>query len=214
MTIFICGDSTAATYKPEQAPITGWGQVLGEFIPGVNIVNKSMGGRSTKSFLADGRLVAIEKDVRPGDLVLIQFTHNDGSDLVWRHTDPHTSFAANLAIFVDTARIHGATPVLMTPIPRRSWKAGELTDLHGEYPDAIRRVAMQKGVPLLDITVEGMKALRELGEAATRPLYMNVEPGVYPAYPNGNQDDTHTQRAGAELYARITAELLWQQSLI
>lgn len=214
MTIFICGDSTAATYKPEQAPITGWGQVLGEFIPGVNIVNKSMGGRSTKSFLADGRLVAIEKDVQPGDLVLIQFTHNDGSDLVWRHTDPHTSFAANLAIFVDTARIHGATPVLMTPIPRRYWREGELVDAHGEYPDAIRRVAMQKGVPLLDITVEGMKALQELGEEATHPLYMNVEPGLYPAYPNGNKDDTHTQRAGAELYARITAELLWQQSLI
>ncbi len=214
MTIFICGDSTATTYAPERAPITGWGQVLGELIPGVNIVNKSMGGRSTKSFLADGRLVAIEKDIQPGDLLLIQFTHNDGSDLVWRHTDPHTSFAANLAIFVDTARIHGAVPVLMTPIPRRCWREGELIDLHGEYPEVIRRVAMQKGAALLEITLEGMKALREMGEEATRSLYMNVEPGLYPAYPDGSRDDTHTQRAGAELYARITAELLKKQGLI
>lgn len=214
MTIFICGDSTAATYAPERAPITGWGQVLGEFIPGVNIVNKAMGGRSTKSFLSEGRLVAIEKDIQPGDLLLIQFTHNDTSDLVWRHTDPHTSFAANLEIFVDTARMHGAIPVLMTPIPRRYWRNGELIDAHGEYPDAIRRVAMQKGVPLLEITLEGMKALRDLGEAAVYPLYLNVEPGLYPAYPNGSKDDTHTQRAGAELYARIAAEQLRRLRLV
>ncbi len=214
MTIFICGDSTAATYAPERAPITGWGQVLGEFIPGVNIVNKAMGGRSTKSFLSEGRLVAIEKDIQPGDLLLIQFTHNDTSDLVWRHTDPHTSFAANLEIFVDTARMHGAIPVLMTPIPRRYWRNGELIDAHGEYPDAIRRVAMQKGVSLLEITLEGMQALREMGDEATRPLYMNFDAGLYPAYPDGSKDNTHTQRAGAELYARITAGLLKKQNLI
>ena len=214
MTIFICGDSTAATYAPENAPITGWGQVLGEFIPGVEIVNKSMGGRSTKSFLADGRLVAIEQAIQPGDLMLIQFTHNDTSDLVWRHTDPYTSFAANLALYVDTARIHGATPVLMTPIPRRYWRNGELLDAHGDYPDAIRLVAMQKGVHLLEITQEAMKALRDMGEEATYPLYMNVEPGLYPAYPNGSKDDTHTQRAGAEFYARMTADMLRQQGLI
>lgn len=214
MTIFICGDSTAATYAPERAPITGWGQVLGEFIPGVNIVNKAMGGRSTKSFLADGRLVAIEQEIQPGDMLLIQFTHNDGSDLVWRHTDPHTSFAANLEIFVDTARIHGAIPVLMTPIPRRCWREGELLDLHGEYPEAIRRVAMKRGVPLLEVTLEGMQALRDLGEEATYSFYMNVEPGLYPAYPNGSKDDTHTQSAGARLYARITADLLKKQNLI
>ncbi len=214
MTIFICGDSTATTYAPERAPMTGWGQLLGEHFPGVRIVNKSMGGRSTKSFLADGRLSAIEAEIQPGDLLLIQFTHNDGSDLVWRHTDPYTSFAANLEIFVDTARIHGAAPVLMTPIPRRCWREGQLIDLHGEYPKAIRLVAQQKGVPLLDITREGMKALQEMGEEATYDLFMNVAPGLYPAYPDGSKDDTHTQRAGAALFARITAELLRKNKLI
>ncbi|MBQ8616609.1 MAG: rhamnogalacturonan acetylesterase [Clostridia bacterium] len=214
MTIYICGDSTAASYAPERAPITGWGQVLSEFIPGVTVVNKAMGGRSTKSFLSEGRLVDIEKEIQPGDLLLIQFTHNDTSDLVWRHTDPHTSFVSNLSIFVDTARIHGAIPVLMTPIPRRYWRDGVLIDAHGEYPEAIRRLAVQKGVALLEVCEEGMKALREMGEEATHPLYMNVEPGLYPAYPDGSRDDTHTQRAGAQFYARITAELLKAQKLI
>lgn len=54
MTIYICGDSTAATYPPENAPITGWGQLLGDYLPNVNVVNKAVGGRSTKSFLAEG----------------------------------------------------------------------------------------------------------------------------------------------------------------
>ncbi len=98
MTIYICGDSTAATYPPENAPITGWGQLLGDYLPNVNVVNKAVGGRSTKSFLAEGRLTDIERTIQPGDLLLIQFTHNDTSDLVWRHTDPNTSFSANLEI--------------------------------------------------------------------------------------------------------------------
>ncbi len=92
MTIFICGDSTAASYKPEQAPQTGWGQALPEILPGVRVENRAAAGRSSKSFLAEGRLQKIETELRPGDLLLIQFTHNDCSDLVWRHTDPWTSF--------------------------------------------------------------------------------------------------------------------------
>ncbi len=72
MTIFICGDSTAASYTEDKAPITGWGQVLGELLPGVNIANHAMAGRSSKSFLAEGRLIPIEKALQPGDLLLIQ----------------------------------------------------------------------------------------------------------------------------------------------
>ena len=71
MTIYICGDSTAASYTPEKAPITGWGQVLGEFLPGVEIINHAFAGRSSKSFLAEGRLQPVEEHIRPGDLLLI-----------------------------------------------------------------------------------------------------------------------------------------------
>ncbi len=214
MTIFVCGDSTAATYAPERAPITGWGQVLEEFLPDVRIVSKAMGGRSTKSFLADGRLVAIEKEMQPGDVLLIQFTHNDTSDLVWRHTDANTSFVSNLAIFVDTARIHGATPVLLTPIPRRYFRDGVLIDAHGAYPEAIRRLATARGVRLIDVLQEGMAALEAMGEEATEPLFMNVAPGLYPAYPDGSRDNTHTQAAGARLFARIIADGLKSLGLL
>lgn len=214
MTIYVCGDSTAAAYTPEEAPITGWGQMLEKFVPDATVKNLARGGRSTKSFLSEGRLQAVEGEMGPGDLLLIQFTHNDTSDLVWRHTDPWTSFLNNLSIFVDTARMRGAQPVLMTPICRRYWREGALQESHGEYPAAIRALAGKLNVPLIDIYEKSTALVREMGDEASRKLYMHVAPGMYPAYPDGQQDDTHTQALGAETFARMTAEGLRALGLI
>lgn len=214
MTVYICGDSTAASYKPEEAPITGWGQVLSEFLPGVRVENRAMGGRSTKSFLSEGRLQRIETELQPGDLLLIQFSHNDESDLVWRHTDPWTSFYHNLEIYVDTAQLLKAHPVLMTPICRRFWQDGQLVESHGDYPDAIRTLAARRNLPLLDLYEQSKAYVRELGEQDSRKLYMHLAPGLYPAYPNGSNDDTHTQPAGARAYARMTADGLTASGMI
>ncbi len=214
MTIYVCGDSTAATYTPEEAPITGWGQCLGEFVPGHRVVNCAAGGRSTKSFLAEGRLVSIEEQIQPGDLLLIQFTHNDTSDLVWRHTDEWTSFINNLSIFVDTARLYQARPVLMTAICRRYWREGVLLESHGQYTDAIRHLAGVRNVPLIDMYQKSRELVLSLGEEESKRLYLYTEKGVYPHYPDGSRDDTHTQKAGAMAYARITAEELGRLDLI
>ncbi|MCH5286903.1 MAG: rhamnogalacturonan acetylesterase [Christensenellaceae bacterium] len=214
MTLYLCGDSTAAAYAPERAPICGWGQVLGELIPGVTVVNAAMPGRSTKSFLSEGRLKAIEREIRPGDLMLIQFGHNDGSDLVWRHTDPYTSYFNNLSIFVDTARLCGAVLVLLTPICRRNFVDGRLTPTHGDYPDAVRLLAAQRSVPLIDMCALSHAHVSSLGEEASRALFMHVEPGVYPDYPDGCTDNTHTRRAGAEAWARMVAAELRRLGLI
>ena len=210
MTIYVCGDSTAAGYKPEEAPITGWGQMLGECLPGVRVENRAMGGRSTKSFLSEGRLQKIETEIQPGDLLLIQFSHNDESDLVWRHTDPWTSFYHNLEIYVDTALLHQAQPVLMTPICRRCWQDGQLLESHGDYLNAIRVLAARRNVPLIDMYEKSAMLVRSLGDEESKKLYLHLAPGLYPAYPNGSCDDTHTQRAGAEAYAKMTAEALIQ----
>ena len=214
MTIFICGDSTAASYKPEQAPLTGWGQAMADMLPDVPVVNAAMAGRSTKSFLSEGRLIPVEERLRAGDLMLIQFTHNDWSDLVWRHTDPHTSFVNNLAIFVETARLAGAVPVLLTPICLRSFAEGALQPAHGAYPEAIRTLARSRGVPLIDLYAMSFRAISDMGDEASRRLYMHVAPGEYPAYPDGQQDDVHTRYEGAALYARMVADALRDMRLI
>lgn len=214
MRIYICGDSTAATYTPDEAPIMGWGQVLGEFVGELPVENRAMCGRSTKSFLAEGCLQRIETEIQPGDLLLIQFSHNDESDLVWRHTDPWTSFYHNLEIYVDTAILHQAQPVLLTPICRRYWRDGELVSSHADYPEVIRLLAGRRNIPLIDMYDKSMALVRSMGDAESRKLYMHVEKGVYPAYPEGDADDTHTRRAGAEAYARMVAEDLKRYGLI
>ncbi len=214
MTIYICGDSTAASYTEQMAPMTGWGQLLGDHAAGVRVENRAMAGRSTKSFLSEGRLQKIETEIEPGDLLLIQFTHNDSSDLVWRHTDPWTSFRHNLIIFVNTAILHGARAVLMTPICCRIWRDGKLLESHGEYPEVIRVLARERGVPLIDLYAQSTAYLRRLGEEGSKKMYMHLEKGAYPAWPEGSADDTHTRREGAEAYARMTAEALKALGLV
>ena len=193
--------------------MVGWGQVLGEMID-VPVENRAMAGRSSKSYLAEGRLQKIETEIEPGDLLLIQFTHNDTSDLVWRHTDPWTSFLHCLSIYVDTARQNQAVPVLLTPICVRNWEEDVLQESHGVYPDAVRHLALERNVPLIDLYQESTQYLRKIGEEASRKLYMNVEKGIYPRYPDGQTDNTHTQRAGAEAWAGIVAEKLKALGLI
>lgn len=214
MTIHICGDSTAQSYTADRAPQTGWGQVIGEYLPGVEINNRAMAGRSTKSFLAEERLEAIKPLLQKGDLLLIQFAHNDWNEKPERHTEPYTTYTENLNVFIDAALDRGAVPVLLTPIPMRCWEEGQLKDMHGEYPVAMRQLALQRGVALLDVYEYGLRALTDMGEAVTEPLYMNFDAGLFSAYPDGSKDNAHTQRAGAELFASIVADLLKKNNLV
>ncbi|MBR6028192.1 MAG: rhamnogalacturonan acetylesterase [Clostridia bacterium] len=214
MTIYICGDSTAASYTENETPFMGWGQALPALLPGVKVDNQARAGRSSKSFLAEGRLQAIEPLLQPGDLLLIQFAHNDESNLVWRRTEPRGSFLNCLSLYVDTARLWGAVPVLLTPICVRTWLNGKLQPSHGEYPEAVRTLARQRAVPLLDLYRESFRAVKALGEEGSRALYLHVAPGLYPACPEGCADDTHTGKAGAEAFAKMVAEGLQALHLI
>ncbi len=115
---------------------------------------------------------------------------------------------------MDTARQNQAVPVLLTPICVRSWEGDVLQESHGVYPDAVRHLALERNVPLIDLYQESTQYLRKIGEEASRKLYMNVEKGIYPRYPDGQTDNTHTQRAGAEAWAGIVAEKLKALGLI
>ncbi len=201
MTIHICGDSTAASYPEDKAPLTGWGQVLPEHLPGVPVANHAIAGRSTKSFLEEGRLAAIEPALHPGDLLLIQFAHNDWNQRPERHTDPHTTYVQNLTTFITAARARGAQPVLLTSIPMRVWQSGVLQERHGEYVPAMRALAKRLDVPLVDVYAAGVAHLRTLGEAGSLALHMP-------------EDSAHTNRAGASVYARIVAEGLRALKLV
>jgi lysophospholipase L1-like esterase len=214
MRIFVCGDSTAASYNPEETRMVGWGQLLGDFLPGVTVVNLSMAGRSTKTFLAEGRLEPAGQ-ADPGDLVLIQFAHNDENEKKpERYTAPWTEFPENLKFFIRFAREHGAVPVLLTPICMRIWQDGKLQPTHGEYPAAMRAVAEETGVPLIDLYTESFRIVESMGEEGSKALFMHFAPGEDPAYPDGSEDNAHTKRAGAERFAAAAARGLKELGLV
>ena len=214
MRIFVCGDSTAASYNPEETRMVGWGQLLGDFLPGVTVVNLSMAGRSTKTFLAEGRLEPAGQ-ADPGDLVLIQFAHNDENEKKpERYTAPWTEFTDNLKYFIRFAREHGAVPVLLTPICMRIWQDGKLQPTHGEYPAAMRAVAEETGVPLIDLYTESFRIVESMGEEGSKALFMHFAPGEDPAYPDGSEDNAHTKRAGAERFAAAAAQGLKELGLV
>ena len=214
MRIFVCGDSTAASYNPEETRMVGWGQLLGDFLPGVTVVNLSMAGRSTKTFLAEGRLEPAGQ-ADPGDLVLIQFAHNDENEKKpERYTAPWTEFTENLRFFIRFAREHGAVPVLLTPICMRIWQDGKLQPTHGEYPVAMRTVAEETDVPLIDLYTESFHIVESMGEEGSKALFMHFAPGEDPAYPDGSEDNAHTKRAGAERFAAAAARGLKDLGLV
>ena len=206
VTVHLAGDSTMAAKRPEKRPETGWGEALPQHFDTaeVRVVNHAMNGRSTRTFITEGRWQALVDSVKRGDWVLIQFGHNDGSkDKVDRYTPP-TEYRRNLERFVADVRAKRAHPVLMTPVRRRKFDTGgALVDTHGEYPDLVRAVAREKRVPLLDLHEATARLLAEHGVDSSRALFLQLAPGGHANYPAGIEDNTHFSPRGAQLVAQL-----------
>ena len=200
--IVLVGDSTVTEDS-------GWGagfRILAG--SGVEVVNLAANGRSSKSYLDEGRWK--EAIGRRGHYYLIQFGHNDepgkGPE---RETDPETTFRANISRYVDEARAAGATPVLFSSIVRRQFNAtGVLVDTHGVYPWVARAVARETGAPFVDLQLLTEELVIRAGPEGSKRLYIWVEAGQYPAFPQARQDDTHLSPAGASEVARLAAREL------
>ncbi|MGN1019612.1 MAG: rhamnogalacturonan acetylesterase [Aristaeellaceae bacterium] len=209
-TIYIIGDSTVEDNTP---PFRGWGWALPDYVaPGVQVANHAMSGRSSLSFMNEGRFVPVEEGMQPGDLLLIQFGHNDEKDDAERHTDPATTFPRQLSRYCDAALAKGAQPVLMTPVCRRFFVgADSILYTHGEYPAAIRHLAAERGIPLLDLKQASRALYLSLGEEKTAELFVRLAPGEHPDFPDGHDDKTHFNAHGAQVIAGLVADLMRRQ---
>ncbi len=206
--IFYAGDSTAAQKRFNAYPETGMGQMLPLFLkPGMQVLNHAVNGRSTKSFIDEGRLDVIDSEIRPGDLLFIEFGHNDEKiNDPTRYTEAFGSFSDNLKVFIDTARKHGATPLLMTAIERRGFdENGELKHSHGDYIEAVKRVAEQEKCAFTDMNALTRELIIKTGEEESKKFFMNFGPGIYENYPEGKSDNTHLRPEGAIAFARLIA---------
>ena len=197
--VFYIGDSTVQLNKIDTYPQTGMAQVLHLFLKdSVQVMPFGKNGRSTKSFLDEGRFQPVQAAMEPGDLLLIQFGHNDEKPDPARYTEPYGSYQDNLRTFIRAAREAGAYPVLITPIARRRFdeKGVFLPGSHGEYPEAMRQLAGTENVPVADLTSLTENFLAELGDAASKPLF------VWPVH------NTHLKYDGAVAMVRFLAREL------
>ncbi|MFZ4122607.1 MAG: rhamnogalacturonan acetylesterase [Caulobacterales bacterium] len=207
--LFIAGDSTASAYGPERYPRMGWGMVFGcGLAPGVRLDNRAASGRSTKSFIKEGRWAALLRDLSPGDAVLIQFGHNDAKrEDPSRFTAADGAFSDNLNRFLDDVARADAEAILLTPVARRRFAEGRAIDSHGAYGEAVRAVARGSGAPLVDLLQASLALLDAIGEEASRAYFLHpgVTAGLAEA-PDMTPDDTHFSEAGARAIAGLVAQ--------
>jgi len=163
--IFLASDSTVQTYGAAQAPQQGWGQRIAEFFSDdVTIVNKAIGGRSSKSFIDEGRLDEIVGLLQTGDYLFAQWGINDRyrSDPA-RFTDPSTTFKQYLMMYIDAAHSKNAIPVLVTPTPRLDFSNGAFQNGFPEYCVAIKELGAETDTRVIDLQTKGLAYYTSIG---------------------------------------------------
>lgn len=234
-TIFVIGDSTAANKdisggKQER----GWAMALQcYFDDNILVDNHAVNGRSSKSFIDEGRWDKVLSRIKPGDYVIIQFGHNDEKSQPERHTDPGSTFDYNLARYVRETREHGGIPILMNSVVRRNFlhkapvisddemlrnttfsdgantiEGDSLVDTHGLYRIVPRDVAQRMNCHFIDANRITHDLEQSLGTEGSKALHMWFMPDTEPSEPKGKQDNTHYNIHGAHTVARLLADAI------
>ena len=206
--IYMAGDSTMANKPLAENPERGWGQLLPEFFTDrVVIENHAMNGRSTRSFIYEGRWDSLVSKVRKGDYVVIQFGHNDESPQKTDRYCTPAEYRYNLTRFVNDVRSKGGKPILCTSVQRRKFDDnGVFQDTHGDYPGYVRELASKMNVPLIDMQKKSEKVIVDAGAEGSKAIFLFIKPGEYASLPNGREDNTHFSEYGARLMARLFCE--------
>lgn len=210
-TIFLAGDSTAQVGDPQH---TGWGKPFADYIDPAkaNWVNAARGGRSSRTFVTEGLWDHLLSAVKPGDIVLIQFGHNDaglindrqraraslpglgdetqeiGNLQTGKHEIVHT-YGFYMKKMVEEAKAKGAMPILIGITVRNNWKDGRVERANGHFSEWTKQIAIAEHVAFIDLTDMAADRYEQMGQAAVKPLF--------------NADRTHSLPAGAALNAEL-----------
>jgi len=209
ISVFLAGDSTVQTDETIVPRRVGWGQVFQSLFDGeVTIHNHAKAGRGTKNFMAEGRLDEIKAGISKGDYLLIQFGHNDQkADDPNRYAAPFSAYKDNLKAIIQVARDKQALPVLITPVVLRNYdEQGKLIDFHGDYLSAMKEVAIEEKVALIDLENKSRTLFTELGPVGTKRLMYHLNPGEHLDYPDGIKDNVHFNKSGAKVIAKLVAQ--------
>lgn len=205
-TVYLTGNSTVTNQRNE--PWASWGQMLPAFFKAdkVSVSNQGSSGLTLKGFEASNRLANVLSHMKEGDYLFIQFAHNDqkeGSTYV----APYEGYQEYLKLFIDEARGRGATPVLVTSMHRRWFDDnGQIQNTLGEYPNAMRQLAKEEEIALIDLHAESEVLYEALGVEDSKNLFVHYPAGTFPGQNQKIDDNTHFSNYGAYQLAKIVAE--------
>jgi lysophospholipase L1-like esterase len=215
--VWLIGDSTVCIQPKDRSPVTGWGTPFEDFFDStVTIMNRARGGRSTKTFISEGRWKNVMDSIEEGDYVLIQFGHNDEAkepQYRERYT-PVPDYKVNLIKFINDARSKKVNPVLITPVTRMVFDSlGNIQETHKEYSAAVWEVGKQYNTPVIDLDARSRELLQEFGPKWSKVLFMQLDSLEHPHYPYGRRDNTHFNEYGARRMAQLVLAEIRKQKL-
>ena len=202
--ILMAGDSTMAIKNPRAFPETGWGMPFVYFWDtSVTVINKARNGASTRTFREDGLWELVIQQAGAGDYVFFQFGHNDEVPTK-KSSTTEKEFTNNLAQFIRDARSKNAIPVLFTPVARRKFgSTGSIEGTHDAYSQLVRHVAAEEKVILIDLDKKSQSLYQQWGVEKSKLLFLHLQKGEHPNYPDGKEDNTHFSELGARLVAQL-----------
>ena len=224
-TLFLIGDSTVRNGRGDgEGGQWGWGEPLADYVDPKtwNLVNRAVGGLSSRTFLTQGHWARVLTLAKPGDFVVIQFGHNDNGPLndtsrargtikgtgeeaetidnqLTKQREVVHTYGWYLRQYVRDAKARGITPIVCSPVPRKIWRDGKIARAADSYADWAKRVANEEGAMFLDLNERVAARYEGLGAEKVEALFADAH--------------THTSRAGAELSASVVAEALQAEGL-
>lgn len=231
--LFLASDSTVMSYDKFHYPQAGWGQVLYRFFnqgrdteelmspdlsypqnhiyetPYINIENRSIGARSSRSFINEGKWDQLLSRTAPGDYCFIQWGHNDATAVRPNRYVSKDCFSRWLEKYIHSCKSRGVTPVLVTPISRRNCDSeGVFRPSFGAYADIMLELGRKEDIPVIDLCRLTVDYLNSIGDEESKLIFLWAAPGAYPdsAFCNGVSDNTHLQEYGATMFAKLLAQ--------
>lgn len=205
MNIYMMGDSTMKFNNFFAYPQNGWGQVLNLFVKdNILIFDEAENGRSTKSFIEEGRFNNILNRLEKGDFVICQFGHNDEKEYdKSRYTEPFSTYQENLLYFAKEVEKKGCHIVYATSITRHQFVDGVCINSHGDYPKAMLEFAKKYNYTCIDLNKLTIDLYNKLGEEKSKKFHMIFEKNIYNTYPEGKDDHSHLMYEGAVMVAEL-----------
>jgi len=205
VTVFLCGNSTVVDQDNE--PWCGWGQMITRFFDErVSFANYAESGEAANTFISAGRLKKIATKIKAGDYLFVEFGHNDQKQK-GEGVGPWTTYTASLKKYIDLARSKGATPVLVTSMHRRSFSSdGTINNTLLEYPDAVRKLAADEQVALIDLNAMSKIMYEIWGPEESVKAFVHYPANTFPNQPKALEDNTHFNAYGGYELAKCVIE--------